>query len=467
MLQRSLHIQNKLEIVGIAFFQIVLLLLIYLGNPLNSPLLILLLPIFLAFILIVAKKFEWAVLLLLLSSLLFLENPEGLNTGEIIYFGFSSLLFLFTFGSDLLRGSLTIHSKYDLLLTLLILLLPVGIVLGILNGASPKAAITEITFFLGLMGYFAYRKYFAQAWFRNTLLAVGIIILLFVAIRNLIHYREILFAATVQWEAEKARSAANEILLLIGCLGSISFIIYSGTLVKKIVGILLFVLFLGDLIITQSRGYWLAFFVGTLAIWFIGEKMVKRQIVGYLFLFLMIATSIGYFYFNDLFLLLFNALSERFSTFTNLATGQLGASLKERILESQTILEKIFHNPIMGYGFGVTYPRYYYLEQAYKIFYYVHNGYLSIWYKLGLAGFVIMVSYSVLVLKDSYTIYKQHLNTVVKLIALTIFGVMAGMLVVNNTSPQYMTFDSLLVMGLMGLFCSYYKTDLKPSPNND
>ena len=466
MLHPSLRIQNKLEVVGIALFQIIFLLYIYLGNPIASPILILLFPASLGIGLIMAKKFEWAVLLLLLSSLLFLENPEGLNISELIYFGFSLILFALTFGSDLLRGKLALNSTYDILLFLLVLLLPVGVFLGILNGASTKAAITEITYFLGLLGYFAYRKYFEKLWFRKALLAVGIVVLLFVAIRNIIHYQEILLAATVQWQAEKARSAANEILLLTGCIGSISYIIYAKSMIKRSAGVLIFIIFLGDLIITQSRGYWLAFFIATLAIWSIGSRLVKKQIVLYLTLFLITTISLGYFYFNDLFFLVFNALGERFSTVTNLASGKVGASLKERVLESQTILERIFHNPVMGYGFGVTYPRYYYLEQAYKIFYYVHNGYLSIWYKLGLAGFVIMISYSFLVLKDSYTIYKQHININVKRIALTIFGVMAGILVVNNTSPQYMTFDSLLLMGLMGLFCSYYKSDLNQSPDN-
>lgn len=462
MASYTLDNKNYFEVGILSFIHIIILGALLSFTFSYGSLIILALPILIASLMVFYRQFEFAVLLLLASSVLFLENVEGINSWEILYFSIVIFVFAATALADVIKGQLILNSGFDKTALVFVIILGYGILLGIINGGNTSLVLGELLYYFGFLGYFAYRKYLHKEWFKKTLLAVFVLILFYVAIRNIYYYREILIAAHAEWQAQKARTAANEVLLLIGGLGSISFILYSRRLIYKLLGFVVLAVFLGDLIITQSRGYWIAFLSGLVTIWILVNKTMKLQILLYAILMGLIGIITGYLFFNDLFNLVLSGIASRVESFLDLGAGNIGASLKERVLETGTVLEKIIKNPISGYGLGISFPRYYYLSQTFIDTSYVHNGYLAIWYKFGLAGLLTMLWFCWMVLKSSYKLYKKQLNPISNMIFLTIFSTLVAMLLVNNTSPQFFAFDSMLLLGLMAAFCTMYSEKYMP-----
>jgi O-antigen ligase len=121
---------------------------------------------------------------------------------------------------------------------------------------------------------------------------------------------------------------------------------------------------------------------------------------------------------------------------------------------------------VAGYGLGVTYDRYYMIPGHLIPTSYIHNGYLSGWFKTGILGLSAMLMITLLTLG---TIRRRiHLGvesdtTLEKSMRLTIFGVMVTMLLVNLTSPVYYSFDGWLLLTLFAAYASRLEGDAIPT----
>ncbi|MDR9418372.1 O-antigen ligase family protein [Gracilimonas sp.] len=335
-----------------------------------------------------------------------------------------------------------------------------GIILGFLHQASLFNIFADAINFIPFVFYFAFRKLANHETGKKALYYTFIVIILFVAIRNLIYYREILLEAFMPWQQERARVAANEVILLTGSIFFFVKAIMAQAFKKQLFFILLFLLLFVDLIITQSRGYWLAFSFALTAVFIISDRSLKKKLLTYLGSIMLILGVVIVFFFSDELALALEGLAKRFET---LGTGELDISLKERWLETVAVWEKIVANPIAGYGMGTTYRRELLFLNFVEQRYFIHNGYLLVWYKMGILGLIAFITLSVSILIKSYQIYKYHTAPEIKAIALTVFSVLIGILFVNNTSPQFYHFDCLLVISLMAVFVTYYSNRIAPS----
>lgn len=400
---------------------------------------------------------EWLALGFFLSCAIYLENEPGTTPFELFFFAYAILMISVFLLPDFIRGALPLETPVDKLFLGFVLLIPYALTLGLVNGARPAQAFNEVAYYLGFIGYFAYRRYFNRPVFRRALLAGFILLLLFVVIRNALNYREILLEAYLPWQTEKARIAKNEVFLLAGSALFLSFIAYAKNLRYLLLSGVMFAALTGALVITQSRGYWLAFLFAVIVAFGVGERSLKKRVIATGGILLVIAAVIVTLYFQNSFRLVLKALAHRFET---IDLANLDASLRERILETQTIVGRIARNPIAGYGFGVTYPRYFILFKVYEPFYYVHNGYLAIWYKFGIVGLGILLAACYYIISYSYQIYVRSRRRVIKALALAVVSTLAGMLLVNITSPQFISFDSMIILALMGLFAGHYYPQL-------
>ncbi|HKJ34364.1 MAG TPA: hypothetical protein VKA34_21245, partial [Balneolales bacterium] len=118
------------------------------------------------------------------------------------------------------------------------------------------------------------------------------------------------------------------------------------------------------------------------------------------------------------------------------------------------------------YGMGVEYHRYYILLRDYIPITYIHNGYLAIWFKTGILGLISIIGLTLIVLHHLMLIYKRTEVLFIKIIALSSFGLLSGMLVVNMTSPQFYAFDSMTLIILISVFASHYYNQLFQGQSN-
>lgn len=394
-----------------------------------------------------------AILVFMLLAMPVLEESEGITPIEVPFFAFAALMTLYVV-TEIISGRIHLEHVLDKLFLFLLILMPYAVVLGVLNGAAIYSAVAETTYFFGILLYFPLRQHLHK---KNFQIALGVIVFLFIGyvlIRNFYYYREIIAQAVLPWQAEKARVAANEFVVLLGCCLALSAAAVVKTRFKQFLFTGLFIALLGGLILTQSRGYWLAFFFGAIAIFFVINRSGKKRILLTALVLSSGAFLIATLFLSDMLDLVLKGLALRFQS---LGTGELDISLRDRLYESLTVFELSLHNPITGYGFGYTFTRHALFSKVFVQTSYVHNGYLAAWFKMGLPGLITIITLWVMNIRYSIKLYKQSNNTRHKIVALTIIGTIIGVIFVNNTSPQVLLFEQWI---FVTLFSAYLSTHL-------
>ena len=390
------------------------------------------------------------ILVYYISSVFILDNYEGIQLIELPFFGLSVLL-LFFIVYKFLIGSLKLENTLDYLFLLLHFLIPYAVILGKVNGAATYTAFGEVTYFLGIFTYFPLREYLEDNQFKKVLGYILALTLAFVLIRNFIYYRQILAQALMPWQAENARVAANELIVVIGC--SLTLVTASLTRSKLLQFVFtgLFIAFAISLVLTQSRGYWLAGFISVITIFVVINRHGKLRIARTAFTLISLGLIVSNMFFNDLLILILNALNDRLASIGTITTD---SSLQDRWLESRTVFHHILSNPIAGYGLGTEFTRKRIFFDYFFRTSFIHNGYLGALFKFGILGFISFISIWFIIIKKSARLYRIK-NTG---LPLTILGVVSGMLLVNNTSSQILIFEGV---AFTTLAAAYLNTDLE------
>lgn len=404
------------------------------------------------------------VLLIFASAAALFENPEGMTAQGAAHYGLSVLAFSLGVVPLAISNKLPVRNSVDYSVLLLLCCVVYGVALGILVGDDASRTIAEIAYYAPLLPFFLYRYYFPDLQFRKSFGVVVLIMGIMVLAINLYNYQVLLAEAALDWQYQLARVPRNEVILLLGCSFFIASIGVTRNLFLKLIMIAMLGIFLIGLVLTHSRGYYLALLMSAVAMLLIADWKSKRHLVTTGGVMILSATVIALIFFADLFSVVYSAVIDRIQL---AGVGELDASLKQRIIETQAVWGEIIKNPIAGYGLGTEYLRYSVIHGIHQTSSYVHNGYLAVWYKFGLFGLLAFLYFLYAILKQCRTIYRKSTNGPVKALALTGFGTVVGMMVVNITSPQFLAFTNMLVFVIIAVFASYYYEKLTGSEPSD
>ncbi len=387
--------------------------------------------------------------LVFISSMLYLDTGDGITIYDAIFFftviAFSSFYFL----PVILTLQFKIDNKFDQFYLAFIFLLAYSIFLGVLNKASLYNILGDAVSYTPFLIYFALRNLRGnQKW--SKLIFLGFLfIVFFVSIRNILNYRELILSVYMDWQAESARDSSNEVILFSGSVFLISYAIYTQSLLRSVISLAGLMLTFIALVLTQSRGYWIAFIVSCISLFYVSDFKAKKKTLLLLTVIVTIVFSISALFFYDKLQVIFDALITRFQT---IGEGGLDVSLKERLFESIAVIERIYSNPIAGHGFGTTYRRELLFLNYVEYRTFIHNGYLLVWFKSGILGLILFLSLFFVLIKESYAAIKKSTSTIHKSLSISSFSVLIGLLLVNNTSPQFFHFDSLLIVILITIY---------------
>ncbi len=400
------------------------------------------------------------VLFIFVSAAALFENPEGMTLQGGMHYALSVLAFTLGVIPLAITNKLPARTPVDYSILLLIGFVVYGVALGFVVGDETTRTIAEIAYFAPLLPFFLYRYFFADLQFQKlfgiALLFMGIAVLAI----NLYNYQALLAEAVLDWQYQLARVPRNEVMLLLGCSFFIAAIGVTRQFYLKVIMIGMLGIFLVGLVLTHSRGYYLALLTSAFAMFLIADRRTKWHLILTGLVMIGSAVFIAMIFFADLFSVVYNAMIDRI----NLAQfGQLDRSLQERVIETQTVWEKIVANPIAGYGLGTTYLRYSIIQGIHHASSYIHNGYLAVWFKFGFFGFAAFMFLLYALLKQCRAIYHNSTQKPVKAFALSGFGTVAGMMVVNITSPQFLAFTNMLVFVIIAVFASHYYDQLRKS----
>lgn len=416
------------------------------GNPL--PLIIATTSLVLLSLLIAFR--EHIPLLFLIGAFFILRNPPGINPGEVIFYSVAFVTIIGVLIPDIFSFRLVLSNLIDKAFFALHLLVIYALFLGFASGNKIDFIMADALVYASLIAYFPLRRYLNNSKHIKYFEYASLGVLIAIGIRNLINYREFVLRAVMSWEVELARTAVNELLIVFGCVLALIFACNARSIKKFLFFGLILAFLLINLILTQSRGFWVMY-VLTIGLYFLlsGNKekitLVLIHLSG-----VIIGVSILLIFFQEQIELILFGLSVRFSTL-----GHVGEdlSLLQRVIETETVFYKILTNPITGFGFGAEYARQNILEgNIYEAWVYIHNGYLAIWYKFGLMG---ILTYSAIyggVIKYAYSVYRQSKNRVQRNVALSIFCTVVTSLIINITSPHFNMFDGVLFISVVGAY---------------
>ena len=225
-----------------------------------------------------------------------------------------------------------------------------------------------------------------------------------------------------------------------------------------------FILFFSGLILTQSRGYWLAFLLGA----------------GFMFLFLdgnhkkrLILVTLGgsaslallaFIFLQDIFLLVTSGLAERLLSLQTATTADI--SLVNRFRETATVWEHIRVNPILGYGMGVGYDFFDITNGVTETDAFVHNGYVSLWFKYGIIGLGLVLFFWFRSILNGVRAFKSKTAPpAVRLVGLFGATTLTAFLLSTLTSSPFFLNDTLFAFGLLlGTAEGAYQRTLEPAP---
>ena len=388
-------------------------------------------------------------IVVLIGFVVVANNEAGFQLREVVYALYLySVLALWYADRFFITRTPFVQSRADRALFVFLALLPCTLVLTYFFNGRLSGAISEL-FSLSLLAlYFPLKELAARyRWGCKALVLTVVAIGVLVSLRNMYEYYLMLGRVTQAWQVETGRVVMNDNLLMVSSLFSLVLVVYARGMKSFITAGACFFVCFGALILTQSRGYWMAFFAGLVALFLLADQRRRRKILllGGVGLAAMIGA--GYILVGSYMDILFTGLVERILSIGTAATADL--SLVNRFREAATVMELVRVNPVLGYGMGVPYYFYDIAHQFTDHDALVHNGYVGLWYKFGLWGLGLMMFFWLRTLWDGIRSFKipAH-NHWTRLCGMAASISLIGFLLSTLTSNPFFLKDSLFIFSM-------------------
>ena len=282
----------------------------------------------------------------------------------------------------------------------------------------------------------------------TIILAIIGFIGVYIAFRNLLNYRAMLSSATQLWQVARGRVVTNDNLLMISSLYGLILFTFSQKWRHQVFSLGAFVLFFSGLILTQSRGYWLAFLLGAGFMFVLLDSSHKKRLILVTFGGTVSLVLVAFFFLQDIFLLVTSGLAERLLSLQTATTADI--SLVNRFRETATVWELIRVNPILGYGMGVGYDFFDITMGVTETDAFVHNGYISLWFKYGIIGLGLVLFMWIRSIYNGVRAFRTKLAPpTVRLIGLFGATTLTAFLLSSITSSPFFLNDTLFAFGLL------------------
>lgn len=324
--------------------------------------------------------------LMLIGFVAIADTEPGFQAREVLYglylYGYLAYWFI---SRKVFYGERLLHTAEEKALLLFLLLVPCTVPVSLLFGADLRAIVGEGLALAMLALYFPVRE--ACVRYRHgarAILGVIVIVAVLVALRNVLSLRSLLSEATQAWQVATGRVASNDNLMMVGSLFGLTLLVFVRRWWLFALSLGFFLIVFGGLIVTQSRGYWAAFLLGTGALFLLVRRPARVRMVVLGVLGVVLLGGFSFIFFREYIELMLLGLIKRFSSVQTAATSDL--SLVNRFRETRAVWEHIVQNPILGHGMGVGYHFFDLTRQTTDTDAFVHNAYVGLWYKFGLWG---------------------------------------------------------------------------------
>ena len=386
----------------------------------------------------------------LTSFVLIADFEEGIQLTEVFY-GLYYMTFLGTwFFKRLFLDSEPVfkHSEEKALWVFLILV-TCSLPLTYLFGGTFKLWLGE-WLSLSLLGFYFPVKEAVEKNENGLRIMVWVVILvgLIILARNGLQYMRALSDATQAWQVIKGRAVTNEGLLMVPAFFAFALYLKSIDLKHKLLFAGLFSAFLGGLIVTQSRGYWVAFLVGMIVVFWMVPSAEKRRILVTAGLTSVVVSVVAILVLGDFLTLVMSGLVDRFLSIGSATSKDI--SLVNRFLETGAVWDHIKSNPILGHGMGVSYRFFDITFEMSDSKPFIHNGYIALWYKFGIWGPFLILSFLTRCVYKGFIVFKGYKQvTLESAVCLAVVGSFIAFSISANTSNPFYINDPMFIFSVM------------------
>ena len=386
----------------------------------------------------------------LCSFIVIAHHEDGIQATEVLYamyfLGFLGHWFLVHL---LLGKEHVIRNREEQMLVLFLVLITLSFPVTIVFGGPLKGILSE------WMGWALFGFYFpirdAIERYRHGLkVVVGAIAFvgLFIFVRNLLNFQEIILNATQAWQVTRGRAVTNTAMILVPAFFALMYFLYAESWKSRILWAGSFVFFFAGLLLTQSRGYWVAFAFGAGILFLMVPGKYKTRLLVSGLIAASGALAIGFVLFADVLSLILGGMLDRLLSIGSAASSDI--SLVNRWLESDAVWQQIKANPILGHGMSTPF-RFYDITWEYSMNRaFMHNGYLSLLFKFGIWGTALMLGFLVTLGVRGYRAFRTESAPLsCRLSALAVVGCLASFSVSAITSNPFYLNDTLFILAVI------------------
>ncbi len=378
------------------------------------------------------------------------SHQEGIQIEEVLYgILFLGFLVVWWISRVVYLRDRQLTGVADIALAIFLALVLFTLFASAAFNARPDAMVGEALTLSMILFYFPVKEAVRRD--PKALRRIGLLIgwfALFVAVRNLFIFRRALGEAEYLWEVTQGRIALNEVILMMASLFGLTLLVYATRVRERLVLAGAFLISFAGLVITQSRAYWASFLLGALLLFLFVEWKKKGQIVGLVAIGLGGFLLLGWLLYPAFVQLMIVGVVDRFTSLATATTEDI--SLVNRFYETRQVWEYVKENPVLGYGMGTPYRYYNVIYKLTRDWTFIHNGYISLWYKFGIAGLGAMLVWWGISIVNGFRLFKKRsLPRAVRFAALAGAVCLSAETLVANTSNPFLIADATLMMAIM------------------
>jgi len=427
----------------ISFPYIILLLIngfILFFNTINP---ILSLTIFLIFLLVALsiKNIFFALCLWILCHTQIFNSTQSIEPGEIMFLFLTLLIFVSWLYKSYINKKIIFNNFSDYSLGIFFILLLLSLIPALLYQNDLFKWCRELFPLFSYLFYFIFKDEMVSNERRNIILSCFLFLVLYSGIQNIINYQNLISNLSYVWEIQGSRQAANEPLFFFTLIISTSFFMFLKSKLHRLTCIFLIFFSTASLLITFSRGYWVATFLALLILFSIFDNKRKINMLANIASMVAPFLILVYYYLGDLSVLFYDIFLSRFMTISDVFND---ISFVNRLEEAKKVFSLYIMNPFMGYGLGATYSFHNIILEKSVETWYIHNAFLYILYKIGFFGLISFLLFYYSIIKTAYKNYISQYDNFNFSISLGTFCCFLGMIPLSFTSPQYIQSNSIL-----------------------
>ena len=377
-----------------------------------------------------------------------LGGGRGLQVGEVLgglaLVGYLGWWYPTTWGS----GRRVVTSMFDAAaLAWGTVGLAAAAVIGLLYGADPYDFRADLLATLPFLLYLPVKD--AVARHPHGALAIGgalVALGLAATVESALLLRQTIQDATMAWQIADARPVVNEASIVSGVLMTFAGVLSARD--RRVRWLLLAVAgaLLGGLVLSKSRGFWIATVLGVLALGAESRPAQRRRLVGGLVTGTVVLGVGGVVLLSDQIALVLDGSLNRLAS---IATAGRGVSIVNRFAETRAAWDMIKANPVLGYGWGVQVSYYSLISEGTTRWAYLHNGYVALWLKTGLWGLGLMLwVWLGAAVRGALASHERRLGGAARAGALGAMATVVALSLVAVTSNPFSSLDLMLVVVL-------------------